>query len=651
MQTLKLLLSAIFFYLFLINNCFGDILLSPLFTEHMVLQRDKPICFWGKANPGEKVVVTLGSQSLKTKADKDSNWILNLPAQKAGGPHLLKFKGENEIKFSDIFIGEVWIASGQSNMEWKLKQPVKNGQVEISMANFPQIRFIDVKNQTAIKPQKNIDSKGWMVCSSQTAPEFSAVAYFYARELFQKLNVPIGVILSEWGGTPAESWTSQEALAEFPEFKEAIADLPNAEAMASHTDQFKSLLQKFNESLKQHDAGTKGEWWKEVLPESEKDWKPMSIPNYWEKAGLENFDGAVWFRKEFMVSSAFANESEKFLRLSRIDDMDSTWINGVKIGGYRGFDRNRNFPIPKGVLKEGKNVIAIRVIDWAADGGICGDKGEIKIVGNNSESIPLNGEWMYKIGCQVKDLVNIGNEKRLFVMPSTLYNAMIHPLLQLSIKGVIWYQGESNATRAKQYQTLFQAMIKDWRLKFKQGDFPFLFVQLANYMTPDQEPLESTWAELREAQTMALNLPATGMALAIDIGEANDIHPKNKQEVGFRLAQLALSECYGFQINSKCPFFDKIEKVEKGFKVSFTNVNNGLVVKDKYGYIKGFSISGSDKKYYWATARLEGNQVLVFSDKVQDPKFVRYGWANNPEDLNLFNSAGLPVCPFRTDKP
>ena len=646
---MKLIKLVGFFWIYTIVAQ-ADVKINSVFGNHMVLQRNKPVSIWGKAKPGEKISVRFGDLIVKGKANADSTWKIILPAQNAGGPHLIKVKGNNELTFNDIFFGDVWIASGQSNMEWKFKQGVNNGPMEISLANYPLIRFIDVQNNPSSEPKTDFQSKGWNVCSSQSVLDFSAVAYFFAREVFQKTNVPIGIIQCEWGGTPAEAWTSKVALEAFPEFKETIADLKNAEVNGPNSTAFQALLLAFNQSLISHDEGTQKQWWKTELPSTESDWKTMNLPGYLEKTTLGDFDGAVWFRKEFALDDESQLEKDLFVRLGKIDDMDSTWLNGIKIGGARGKDRNRNYSIPKGVLKPGKNVIAVRLIDWGGSGGFWGENEAIQIGGNNFNPIQLSGEWKFKTGAAMKNLVTLGDEKRLFYMPTTLYNGMLAPLFPLSIQGVIWYQGESNAGKAKQYQTLFPTMIKDWRTKFSQGDFPFYFVQLANFMKPEAEPIQSNWAELREAQTMTLSLPNTGMALAIDVGEANDIHPKNKQDVGMRLALLALNKTYGLQIPSESPQFEKAEISGSNIKVGFKNVYNGLNVKDKYGYVKGFAIAGADKIFHWANAKLEGNQVFVSSPKVAEPKFVRYGWANNPDDANLYNSAGLPACPFRTDQ-
>lgn len=632
----------------LLQIAIADVALNPLFSNHMVLQRNKPLRFWGTAQPGENITLQFAKLQKKIKAGSDGKWLIELPAQPAGGPYEILCKGKNSIRISDVFIGEVWIASGQSNMEWKLKQPILNGPMEIAQANFPLIRFIDIKNRPAALPQHTFQSSGWQLCSSQTAPNLSAIAYFFGREIFQKLNIPIGLILCEWGGTPAQAWTSKEGLAPFPEFNNDLAKLAEAESALPESEDFKNRLDAFNKSLQTNDAGTINQW---HLPETgDSDWPNMAIPALWEGAGLAFFDGAVWFRKTVELTAEQATSPEASLHLSKIDDMDSTWINGVKIGGMRGYDRGRNYSIPNGVLKSGANTIAVRVIDWGGGGGLWGDKEEM-LLKTKAGNIPLSGQWKYKIGCKLDQLKALGDDFRMQNMPSALFNGMLHPLIPYGIQGVIWYQGESNTARAKQYEKLFPAMITDWRNRFQLGDFPFLFVQLANYRAPDSEPpAQSDWAELREVQAKTLSLPATGMATAIDIGEANDIHPKNKQDVGFRLALIALNKVYGLPVPFENPMIENIEVANKEIVISIKHIYNGLKIKDKYGYIKGFALAGPDKKFVWARAELVNNRIRVWSETISEPKFVRYGWANNPEDINIYNSAGLPLIPFRNDE-
>ncbi|HOY97251.1 MAG TPA: sialate O-acetylesterase [Catalimonadaceae bacterium] len=622
---------------------------SPLFGDHMVLQRNKPIIIWGKGKPGEKVTAIFAGIQSKSKTGPDSIWKCLLFPHKEGGPYSIILTGKNEIVLNDVWFGEVWIASGQSNMEMKLKQQVTNNALEISMANYPMIRAIDIQNQASAIPVNTIKTTGWDICSPQSAGDISAVAYFFAREIHQKLNVPIGLIQCDWGGTPAEAWTSKEALSEFPEFNRAIASLTDPERDIPVSANFPKALAAFRESVKKHDAGTIGQWWKAELPGTETDWKTMEIPNGWENAGLDGFDGIVWFRKEFTVSKQMAEEKGVVLHLSTIDDLDSTWLNGVKIGGIKGHNIKREYVIPDGLLKEGKNVVSVQVLDWVGGGGLWGPKDEIRIQGK-SGSIPLAGDWKYKVGCDYIDLKPIADDLDRQNKPTTLYNGMLHPLITLSIAGAIWYQGEANAGRPYQYRTLFPAMIKDWRAKFDIGDFPFYFVQLSNFKKPDPSPKESNWAELREAQTMALSLPNTGMACIIDAGEAGDIHPANKQAVGYRLALQALSKTYNRNVACESPRFEKAISEGNTLRISFEFTYNGLKVTDPNGIVKGFAVAGADKKYHWAQAKLDGSEVLVSSPDVQQPVYVRYAWANNPADVNVFNSADLPLIPFRTDK-
>jgi sialate O-acetylesterase len=474
------------------------------------------------------------------------------------------------------------------------------------------------------------------------------VAYFFARELFLKTGIPQGIVQCEWGGTPAEAWTSREAIQASPDLRKILEDLPEMEKSSVQSPVFKSILQKFNSALFQHDPGSTQKWWQENLPSANQDWKTMMVPNNFETAGVGLFDGVVWFRKEIDVSPGLAYDPDAMLRLSKIDDMDSTWVNGIKIGGARGYDRNRNYFLRPGILKPGKNVIAIRVIDFTGNGGLWGDKNDMRLQGK-TESVSLAGEWKYKVSADAKNLINLGEDVRMQNQPTTLYNAMIHPLLPLALKGVIWYQGESNADRAEQYQKLFPAMIQDWRKNFGQGDFPFYFVQLANYMKADTAPSQSKWAELREAQFKTLSVSNTGMATAIDIGEALDIHPKNKQDVGLRLAIIALARDYGLNIPFENAVYESHQKQGQMLRLKFKNLYNKLICKDKYGYVKGFALAGADKKFYFAQGKVEGLELIVQASQVPDPQFIRYGWANNPEDINLYNGAGLPLLPFRTD--
>ena len=472
--------SILIVLLFVSSFANAQVTLPPFFNCNMVLQQGIPIPVWGWASPKEKVSVTFNNKTVTTKAGKDGKWKVTLQPMNYGGPYNMVVKGKNLRTIENILIGEVWVCSGQSNMEFALSSAI-NAQAEIAASDYPEIRLFTVKKRMSEKPQENLDEGEWWQCSPVSSPKFSAVAYFFGRALYQKLKVPIGLIHTSWGGTVAETWTSPEAISRNPDFAAKLEEL-----------------------------------------------KTINIAEY--------------------------------------------------------------------------------------------NKANEKKLGPNS-------------------------------YPTLLYNGMINPLVPYGIKGAIWYQGEGNAGRAFQYRRVFPDMIRDWRAKWAQGDFPFLFVQLANYMKADSIPVESNWAELREAQTMTLSLPNTGMASAIDVGEALDIHPKNKQTVGQRLALSALKVAYHQNIENLGPVFNEMKITGNKIDLTFNHVGSGFKVKDKYSYVKGFTIAGNDHKFRWAKASITGpNTIQVFSSEVDTPVAVRYGWGNNPDDVNLYNSEGLPADPFRTDK-
>jgi sialate O-acetylesterase len=390
--------------------------------------------------------------------------------------------------------------------------------------------------------------------------------------------------------------------------------------------------------------GMKEKWY--MISSIPAEWQKMDLPQLWENAGLNELDGIVWFMKEITLTQEDAAKS-MVLRLGPVDDSDHTYVNGSLVGSTEGkYDKIREYEVKPEVLKTGKNIICVRVTDIGGGGGLWGKAEELFYKSGENKAVTLAGEWSYQIGSkQIPTLETVGPNS----YPTLLFNAMIHPLIPFTIKGAIWYQGESNARRAYQYREIFPAMITDWRKNWGQGDFPFLFVQLANFMKAKDEPGESSWAELREAQMMTLSLPNTGMAVIIDIGKADDIHPRNKQDVGFRLARNALKIAYQQDVVYSGPLYQSFKIEDDKIRINFTNTGSGLAVKDRYGYLKGFSIAGKDKKFVWAKAQIEGNEVIVHNTAVQNPVAVRYGWADNPDDVNLYNREGFPASPFRTD--
>lgn len=604
---------------------------------------------WGKASPGGKVTVILNGRKQSTAAQPDSLWMVKLPPMSAGGPYELKVIGKDTLTFRNVMIGEVWVCSGQSNMEMPLAGwgEVLNYAREIAEADYPAIRLFQVNHALSLTPKDDIDAQPWVECRPTTVGNFSATAYFFGRALYKELGVPIGLIHSSWGGTVAEAWTAADALMTLEDFKPAVEALQvealnEAEVRASYQQRLAEWQKLVEQKISIALAGSPS-W--QAPGYDDGNWKTMQLPSLWENAGLPNFDGIVWFRKIVTLPDLLPNETFT-LKLGAIDDQDITYVNGVQVGATDGYNKPREYKIDAGLFKPGRNVIAVQVLDTGGGGGLWGAKEELVLSSSAGKQMSLAGEWKYLTAVNLKDVpprpLPPDNPNR----PTVLYNAMIHPLIPFALRGAIWYQGESNASRAYQYRTLFPTLINCWRQKWGQGDFPFLFVQLANFKPTAPEPGDSDWAELREAQLMTLSLPNTGMAVAIDIGDAFDIHPKNKQEVGRRLALNALAKAYGRNIVYSGPIYKSMSFEGNKIRLKFDHVGSGLVARGPK--LTGFAIAGTDKKFVWAEAEIEGETVLVWSPKVPDPAAVRYGWADNP-NCNLYNREGLPASPFRTD--
>jgi sialate O-acetylesterase len=623
------------------SRAISDVSLPVVLSDHMVLQRNMDIKIWGWADKGEIVIIQFNNQVQETVTGQDGNWYLILDAMPAGGPFDMTVKGKNTIKLKDILIGDVWICSGQSNMEWPVERS-NNPEKEIAAANFPEIRLFDVKRRMSEVPLDDYTDEKWQVCSPMTIAEFSAVGYFFGRELHKDLNVPVGLISTNWGGTVAETWTSFETIAGFSEFDDKMNKLKSLK-IAELSAKKEQLQKQWDAKIDGSDTGLKENW--HQSQEIDTTWKKMKLPQKWERAGLKGFDGIVWFMYQIELTQEESKEDLE-LHLGPVDDTDYTYVNGVQVGSIKKkWQEPRTYNVSAGILKPGKNIIAVRVIDYRGGGGIYGKPEDMFYV-SNKRKVSLAGEWHYKPGTdRIPDDYNIHPNN----YPTLLYNGMIHPLIPYAITGAIWYQGESNASRAYQYRKIFKGLILDWREKWDQGDFPFLFVQLANYKKPVKDPGDSDWAELREAQNMALELPNTGVAVIIDIGEADDIHPRNKQDVGYRLSLAAKKIAYGQDIVFSGPMYRSMQVEDNKVRIRFKHTGSGLMIKDAYGYLKGFSIAGEDRQFFWAKAYTEGNDVIVYSDLVAKPVAVRYGWADNPHDLNLYNKEGLPGSPFRTD--
>ncbi len=626
-------------------KCFANVTLPKIFGDNMVLQRNKAITIWGHATAGEKITVGFNGQNKNTKTDKQGNWQVILDQQSAGGPFNLLVKGNNTLTVKNILIGEVWICSGQSNMEMPIEGwgKINNYQQEINGANFPLIRHFKVPDVVSTTLKDDLGSGDWKVCSPATVGGFSATAYFFARELYNELKVPIGLINTSWGGTQSEAWTSAQAFETSPELQYIAAAMKTTNLETTMKERSEKVMKKIMALQGSFENNANTDEWKNNDFDDSK-WPLMQIPGLWETQNLQDLDGFVWFRKIITVTDADAAK-EAILQLGMIDDNDDTYVNGIKIGSTTGYNIPRKYTIAPGVLKPGKNVIAVKVTDTKGGGGIYGNANDVTltIAGNEQK---LSGNWAYRVAQVTITPMSLGPND----YPSLLYNSMINPLLRCSIAGAIWYQGEANAERAFQYRSAFPLMITDWRQHFKQGDFPFIFVQLSTFGSAKGNSNNgSDWAELREAQFMALRLPFTGMAVTTDIGNPADIHPKNKQDVGKRLASIALHDVYAKAGEFTGPLYQAAKADGNKMIISFTHTGSGLLAKDKYGYVKGFEIAGADKHFYYAKAMIEGDKIIVMADEVAQPLSVRYNWANDASDGNLYNKELFPAAPFRTD--
>jgi sialate O-acetylesterase len=640
----SLALCAAFTAAVLIPEARPAVVANPLFSDHAVLQAGRDVPVWGTSNNGEQITVEIAGQKAATTA-KDGRWLVRLKALPAGGPYTMTIAGENTVTISDVLVGEVWVCSGQSNMERQLglregQKPIVNWEQEVAAANYPQIRQFYVPQKTALLPAASVEGK-WVVCSPGTVADFTAIGYFFGRDLFQARHVPVGLIHSSWGGTPAEAWTSQEALRRLPDFAGPVDQIKQLAAdLKAGTYNYDRLIDDWYAA---NDVGVapKPAWYAPEFDAS--GWKLMELPVFWEKAGLPDFDGLVWFRRTFDLPPSWTGGDVE-LHLGAVDDDDTTWVNGVKVGATIGYDIPRIYRVPAAILKPGGNVIAVRVLDTGGNGGLWGGGKDTMHLFSLKEDIltpiALTGPWQWKVSVSLADVPRPPLDYRASPAgPGVLYNGMIAPLLPYSIRGVVWYQGEANVGREKQYRALFPTMIADWRRVWGEGDFPFLFVQIA--------PFKDMTPEIREAQLLTWqHTPNTAMAVTIDCGDAADIHPAHKQPMGARLALAARALAYGEKLEYSGPVFQSMRPMGGRAVLSFTHLGGGLVAQG--GPLIGFTIAGPDKVFHPARAVIEGDTVVVSADEVRQPVAVRYGWANVPEG-NLFNAADLPASPFRTD--
>ncbi|MCL4741361.1 MAG: beta galactosidase jelly roll domain-containing protein [Phycisphaerales bacterium] len=630
----------------------ADIRLPAVFDDGMVLQRETEARLWGWADPGERVTVSPdwpGAQPASTTADERGRWMVRLRTPGAGGPHTVTVRGTNELTISDVLIGEVWLCSGQSNMEMPLGNVgpgytgVLDWEAEVAAADFPSIRLFTVANTVAAAPED--DCRGaWTACTPETARTFSATAYFFGRELHRELGVPIGLISADWGGTVCEAWMSEAAVDRFPELADRL------EVVRLTRDDPDRLEREHADAVAAWERAIERDerlsWTRPDFDDSS--WATHPVPATWAGPDLGGFDGTAWFRATLDLPPEWAGR-DLLLSLGPIDDQDWCFFNGQKVGEMTGpghWNTPRRFTAPGRLVVAGRNTVAVAVLDTGGLGGINGSPEDLWARPADAETatpVRLAGEWRYRRAIDGSPPPRPEPRRIGPNSPTALHNGMIAPLAPMAVRGTIWYQGESNRGRAWQYRSLFPALIADWRGAFENPAMPFYFVQIAPFEYANDR---GETAELREAQLLALRTPHTGMAVTMDIGEAKDIHPRNKQEVGRRLALWALARTYGAaDLACSGPVFLGASP-EDGMIIARFAHADGLMAKG--GLPRGFEVAGSDRVYHPAGAIIDGSSVVVFSPLVPEPIAVRYGWGAAVEP-NLFNGAGLPASPFRSD--
>lgn len=628
-----------------ITTTLSQVRLPQIIQDGMVLQRDAKITIWGWASPDERISLTFDGKKYKTKASSDGTWEIEMPEMKAGGPYTMNISGKNNIQIKDILIGDVWLCAGQSNMVHQLDIHDVTYAEDITNANYPAIRHFKIPTQTNLDgPSEDFKGGSWESAISENVRPFSAVAYFFALKIYEKYQVPIGLINASVGGTPIEAWISEEGFKAFPELLKTIEQ--NKDTAYINELERKRAKAGPPAPRKTEDKGLSGPkpWYAvDFVP---KNWRRINIPGYWEDQGAKDLNGVVWYRREIDIPPSMVGKPAQVF-LGRIVDADVLYINGQEVGNKTYQYPQRRYHVPADLLKAGKNVFVVKVTNYNGKGGFVPDKPYCIFA--EEDTVDLKGYWQYKVGevfvpqpPRPSFRINAQNQ------PTALYNAMVAPYINLSIKGVLWYQGESNAGRPEEYADLMPALIKDWRHQFDDPNLPLIYAQLPNFMDVSYLPTESNWALLRESQLKALRVPNTAMTVNIDLGEWNDIHPDNKKDVGERMALPALKLAYGQDIVYSGPLYQSHKFEENRVIISFTHVGSGLITDDEEP-LSEFAIAGEDKKFVWAKAKIEGNKVIVWSEEVPYPKYVRYAWADNPDNPNLYNKEGLPASPFRIE--
>lgn len=611
---------------------------SSVFGDNMVLQRGKMNTIWGWSDPGDKVQVEIAGKTASAVTGSDRRWEVKIHPPHTGGPYNLTINGHQTVELHNVLVGDVWLCGGQSNMQVSLPR-ARDGEEEVKAANYPEIRFFTVAGHPAYHHTDVVDG-AWKVVSPETASQVSAVAYYFARKVQQEIHVPIGLVVDALGGTSAEAWTSADALRPLKDFDVPLAELAKF-STAGGPEYGNYVMHWYDE----YDVGLKENW--SAAEFDDASWKTVEIPGGFAELGVPDTPAVVWFRREIMVPDPVP-AGRSVLSLGSIERMDTVYINGTWVGASAWVENPRMYFIPDGVLKPGKNVLAIRVLKTKTPGGFLGKPNELHLTLGDKTIVPIAGQWRGKLSVDARPPhpLPIGYENWP-VIPSVLYQGMLAPIAPLSITGALWYQGEQNSDRGFQYRKILPAMIADWRRLFQQGDFPFYIVSLPAFKHRSETPTDDAWAETRESQALtAASVPNSCLAVTIDTGDPDNIHPRDKRPVGERLALCALAKQYHKKVVYSGPTLAKVERLGGSIKLRFTRIDGGLVVKGPK--LEEFAIAGDDRKWYWGDARIEGSSIVVSSPSVPNPKQVRYAWQSNPA-ATLFNGAGLPAAPFRTD--
>lgn len=601
--------------------------ISPIFSDNMVIQRDQALVVWGSGSPNDIVTIGFQNDSKSTKIDESGQWKIKLAPPTIGGPYELTF---NDIKIKNIFVGDVWMAGGQSNMEWPMKS-TDGFQEELIKDDFRNIRFFKLPRTMDNRLNWDVSGGEWQAVDAENLGAISGIAYFFAKKLEQETGVTIGIVDHSWGGSDIEGWMPIELFENDKDWKEIVSSF---KSKIINPEQDAKARADWYENMDSNDIGATQKW---QLQSSFNDWDNFNVPGKWESNGYPNKDGIFYFTKAIELPEK-ANQC--VLSLGPIDDSDITYWNGIKIGEMENaYDVDRKYNIPNELLKTTNNLV-VRVRDNGGGGGICGVPEQIYML-CNQDTFDLAGSWKIKIGTPTypprPENLTLNN------LPSNRYNAMVNPLFKYGITGMIWYQGESNTGRSDAYSTHFRNMILDYRKKWNQ-EFPFLFVQLANY-NQEQDPSDSGWAEIRAAQASVLDLPKTALATAIDLGNPDDIHPRNKKDVGLRLANAALAIQYGKEVEYKNPTLESFVVEKDIVMIKFKDYGENFK-EVAYGIVQGFHIKTADGLFSKVRAQKSNNFVIVYLEGNAATELY-YAWADNPGTLNLFSNHGLPVLPFK----